>query len=322
MKYPLVSVVVPTYNQPALLEQALASVFAQTFTDYEVVVVNDGSTDDTAQRLEAYGDRIRLINQANKGIGVARNRGLDEARGRFIATLDHDDIWRPEKLAVQVKFMQDHPCCVAAFSPYARSTSPSSSAFDVDVVCDGHSMVKQPALWISKHYYFAMSSTMIVESSVAKKIRYDPTIGAYEDYPFYIKLFSIGNIGITGNKILAIYRVHSSNSSSSPSHHFNGIRLLRHLQANREFISSKYQSDEDVEILLASVARGAIAAQLFYGAQWNGLRLYFSEFGAQVRQQRWRFLLAFLIGLLLPGKIVKKFWARVSQLSSSIAWKV
>src|SRR4051794_18857373 len=119
MSTPLVSVVVPTYNQPVLLLETLQSVFAQTFDDFEVIVVNDGSTDDTAARVEALAreepelvrGRLRLISQANQGIGAARNRGIDEARGKYVAMLDHDDLWLPEKLAAQVAFYERTPEC-------------------------------------------------------------------------------------------------------------------------------------------------------------------------------------------------------------------
>src|SRR5665213_1499013 len=102
MTNPSISVVIPTYNRPDLLRETLDSVFAQTFGDYEVIVVNDGSTDTTAGRLEemraTYGERLRVITTTTGGVGAARHRGIDEARGTYVATLDHGGIWRTRRL--------------------------------------------------------------------------------------------------------------------------------------------------------------------------------------------------------------------------------
>lgn len=102
---PLVSVVVPCYNQARFLKQTVESVLAQTLTDWECLLINDGSTDDTpevAQRLAAADSRIRYVEQANRGLSGARNRGLDESRGRYIQLLDSDDLLLPRKLEIQV----------------------------------------------------------------------------------------------------------------------------------------------------------------------------------------------------------------------------
>jgi O-antigen biosynthesis protein len=108
---PLVSVVLPTYNRAHLLPRTLRSVSAQTFGDFEVLVVDDGSTDDSASVVAAHGDgRVRYLRQpANAGVGAARNRGLREARGDLIAFLDSDDEWLPEKLERQVAVLRDAP---------------------------------------------------------------------------------------------------------------------------------------------------------------------------------------------------------------------
>jgi glycosyltransferase involved in cell wall biosynthesis len=106
-----VSVVIPAYRHRDYVLLTLESVFAQTFTDYEVIVVNDGSPDDTADLLRplAQAGRIRYIEQTNRGQGAARNRGIAEARGEFIALLDDDDLWPPDKLAWQVEALRRHP---------------------------------------------------------------------------------------------------------------------------------------------------------------------------------------------------------------------
>ena len=95
---PKVSVIIPVYNGAATIGRALASVFAQTFTDYEVVVVNDGSTDATASVLAGYGDRIRVVTQANRGLPAARNSGIRASSGEYVAFIDDDDEWLPQML--------------------------------------------------------------------------------------------------------------------------------------------------------------------------------------------------------------------------------
>ena len=109
---PKVSVVIPTYNRAAVVPRAIESVLAQTVTDLEVVVVDDGSSDGTGQILgEIFGDRIRYYAQANQGVSVARNKGVEEARGEWIAFLDSDDLWESEKLEWQFKALERFSSC-------------------------------------------------------------------------------------------------------------------------------------------------------------------------------------------------------------------
>jgi glycosyltransferase involved in cell wall biosynthesis len=105
---PRVSVVIPTYNREWSLTEALQSVQDQTYTDYEVIVVDDGSTDATPALLEAW-DNIRVLSQERRGVSAARNRGVRAASGEFIAFLDSDDYWLPGKLAAQVAFFDANP---------------------------------------------------------------------------------------------------------------------------------------------------------------------------------------------------------------------
>lgn len=123
---PRVSVVVPTYNRGHLIGQALDSVLAQTYRNFEVIVVDDGSTDDTLSVLARYGDRIRVISQPNWGQGgsYARNAGIHEATGEFIAFLDSDDLWLPEKLERQIAVLDADPNLAWVYS--------DSEAFDGD----------------------------------------------------------------------------------------------------------------------------------------------------------------------------------------------
>lgn len=105
---PFFTVIIPTYNRAALLREALDSVFAQDFADFEVIVVDDGSTDNTAAAAANYGNRIRFLRQSNQGPGAARNAGIREAQGEYVAFLDSDDLWFPWTLAVYRQILEKH----------------------------------------------------------------------------------------------------------------------------------------------------------------------------------------------------------------------
>lgn len=109
---PKVSVIVPVYNRAAPVCAAIDSVLAQTFKDFELIVVDDGSTDATPLKLAAYGDKIKIIRQPNRGVSAARNAGIKAARGGLIAFLDSDDVWLPHKLAAQTAFFNANPAAV------------------------------------------------------------------------------------------------------------------------------------------------------------------------------------------------------------------
>jgi glycosyltransferase involved in cell wall biosynthesis len=128
MKNPKVSVVIPTYNRAAKVRDTIESVLGQTVTDLEVIVVDDGSTDDTGKVLgEIFGDRIRYYPQANQGVSVARNKGIAEARGQWIAFLDSDDLWEREKLEWQFKALERHaPQCGACYTDVRFLNSPET----------------------------------------------------------------------------------------------------------------------------------------------------------------------------------------------------
>ena len=107
---PRVSVIMPAYNASDFIREAVDSILAQTFGDFELIILNDGSTDDTQAIVESYEDeRIRLVNKANSGVASTLNEGLKLAKGEFIWRHDADDISLPQKLERQIQFMEEHP---------------------------------------------------------------------------------------------------------------------------------------------------------------------------------------------------------------------
>jgi glycosyltransferase involved in cell wall biosynthesis len=106
---PTVSVIIPTYNRWPMIAEAVESVLAQSFTALEVIVIDDGSDDGTVDRLQKYAASLRVISQERRGVAAARNSGVRNAQGRYVAFLDSDDLWLSGKLEIQTAFMAQHP---------------------------------------------------------------------------------------------------------------------------------------------------------------------------------------------------------------------
>jgi glycosyltransferase involved in cell wall biosynthesis len=106
---PLVSVVIPTHNRWPMIAEAVQSVLTQTFGDFELIVVDDGSIDNTARLLSSCDSRVQVLSQPHTGVAAARNAGVARSRGKYIAFLDSDDLWSPAKLAIQADFMEHNP---------------------------------------------------------------------------------------------------------------------------------------------------------------------------------------------------------------------
>lgn len=146
MNQPLVSVIIPAYKVAPYLAETLESVFAQTFSDFEVILVNDGSpdTDEMEKVIEPYRDRIVYLRQENRGAGAARNAGLRSARGRYVAFLDGDDIWLPNFLSEMVSFIETGPgydlvyanALLFGASPVAGLTYMDTNPSSGEVTCE------------------------------------------------------------------------------------------------------------------------------------------------------------------------------------------
>lgn len=120
----LVSVVIPAYNCAKTVGETLDSVLAQTYPNVEIIVINDGSRDDTASVLASYGSKIRFVTQKNTGLAGARNAGMALARGEFIAWLDADDLCEPDRISLQVDYLQQDPTillCSTDFSAFCNT---------------------------------------------------------------------------------------------------------------------------------------------------------------------------------------------------------
>lgn len=213
----LVSVIIPAYNAQRFLPITLSSARAQTYPDLEIIVVNDGSTDATPEIAEAVAEvdkRVRVIHQRNCGVAAARNRGIVEARGRYVAPLDADDIWHPQNIALQVEAL--------------RAAGPDTAlSYAWYVSIDEHgrfrSSGRQNRLCASREVVAALmpgnfigngSSVVMRRTQVESVGGYDSSLRArggegYEDHALYLALAERWNFTVVPQYLIA-YRYHAA----------------------------------------------------------------------------------------------------------------
>jgi glycosyltransferase involved in cell wall biosynthesis len=198
-----VSVIVPAFNGERYLEEALRSAVRQSLPPSEVIVIDDGSTDRTAEIAEGFGDPVRCIRQANAGVAGARNRGLSVATGEFIAFLDHDDVWPPEKLEIQVAALRANP--------------------DVGIV-SGRMRVFGGALpgraWSAEGRREAQAGAYLAAALIRRSVfdrvgLLDEEIGhAADDLEFFVRARDLGVKRRTLEDVTLLYRWHGENTST------------------------------------------------------------------------------------------------------------
>jgi glycosyltransferase involved in cell wall biosynthesis len=217
MRSPLVSVIIPTYNRSSLICKTVENVLRQTYQKLEVIVVDDGSTDDSLERLRVFGSRIRVITQENGGPSAARNKGLEVASGEIIAFQDSDDEWLPTKLERQVSILdragKEVPCCICNATMHFRGKPPITS-FNLAFI--------HPALpeGIWSNVAEVLSSTFIlfnqcaaIRSDALRRVGgFDESLRFMEDYDLSLRLLSEGNSWAFISDPLVVWRQGSPDS--------------------------------------------------------------------------------------------------------------
>jgi glycosyltransferase involved in cell wall biosynthesis len=233
---PLVSVIIPTYNRAWCVERAVDSVLTQTIRDVELVVVDDGSNDDTARRLAAYGPALQVISQANRGVSAARNTGIAAARGRWIALLDSDDYWLPEKLKVQVDWLAAHPeykiCQTEEIwirngqqvNPKKRHLKFGGYIFER---CLPLCLVSPSAVMIHRHLLRAVGG-------------FDESLPACEDYDLWLRIACRHPIGLVEQPLIVKTGGHSDQLSRAPELDKFRIRALAKILRSGDLSSAQY----------------------------------------------------------------------------------
>ncbi|MCH7600785.1 MAG: glycosyltransferase family 2 protein [Myxococcales bacterium] len=209
MHRPTVTVFIPVYNRGRYLAQAVDSMLAQTYRDFEILIIDDGSEDDSLEIARSYRDpRVRVeANSKNIGNTPTRNRGIDLSRGRYIATLDSDDFAMPERLAKQVAYLEAHKDCVAVGSWIRKQDDMTGTSR-----LKRHPLTsREMKAWFPWNNSLSQTSIM-VRADTLKLLRYDESYEQCQDYDLHIRLsreHDIANLP----EALTVKRLHSEQTT-------------------------------------------------------------------------------------------------------------
>lgn len=246
---PTVSVIIPTYNRATLLRRAVDSALSQTMSELEVLVVDDGSSDDTAGVIGSYGDaRLRYLRQAsNMGVSAARNRGMREARGEFIAFLDSDDEWLPHKLELQVERLRQSPSDVGLLYGAVENHDEGGHR-DTHVPSHRGDVFDD---FLTVNVIHGTSSVVIRRSVVATVGFFDEGIPAIEDYDYWLRVARFFRVDFVEEPVSRYYDLRSQDRKS--------VNVQENLEARAWFYdkhgAAMRQADVAHHFLLRSVRR-------------------------------------------------------------------
>ena len=256
---PLVSVVIPAFNQERFLGEAIESALQQTYATREVIVIDDGSTDATAEVIASFGSGVRSVRQQNRGTGAARNAGVAAASGELVALLDHDDRWLPNRLALQVPLIVDPSIALVhgGVRVFRSETGEVTSEVLPPARMDIHDLIG----WCT----VACSTTLFRRVDVLAAGGFDEALRGTDDWDLWIRLLDRG-VAVGVPQILSEMRIHATNQGGDPERVLTeGLRVVERHRQHHPGCADCHDAAERARIGLldhyyASVAVSADAA--------------------------------------------------------------
>jgi GT2 family glycosyltransferase len=255
MNKPKVSVIIPTYNGMAYLPEAVDSVLRQTFRDFELIIVDDGSSDHTWEWFSQVSDpRVKFITQKNQGSAAARNKGIAIAQGEYIALLDADDLWKPSKLEKQVGFLDENPS-IALVDTWVVLIDEDGKSTGRIVVSKAEGNVWKQLVQFKP--VCSCDSTPLIRRSCLKTVgMFDENLLFLEDLDLWIRLVAAYSFGVIKEPLVR-YRQHSNSKST---------KYLETLLAFRQVIEKAFQSSPTELLYLRDRGYGRVNLYLAWRA--------------------------------------------------------
>jgi glycosyltransferase involved in cell wall biosynthesis len=264
---PLISVIIPTYNRAKFVCEAINSVLRQSYDDFEILVVDDGSNDNTHEKLSGYGNKIRLIKQERKGVSSARNRGITEAEGKYIAFLDSDDLFSKRKLELQMDLIKKTGDCHICYT--------NEKWFLDGVYKNQLARHKKYSGWIFERTLplcIVSPSSVVIERSVINRCGgFDEKFVVCEDYEFWIRLSLYYPFHFI-DKPLVIKR---GGHSDQLSQKYWGMDRFR-VRALEKIITTQVLTDEQRELVVDMIIKKSRV--LYTGALKRGKKRVFEYY--------------------------------------------
>jgi glycosyltransferase involved in cell wall biosynthesis len=334
---PTVSVVIPTYNNARYIGTALDSVFAQSCAPVEVIVVDDGSTDDTKEVVSRYGERVRYVYQPNQGLAVARNTGLSVARGDCLTYLDADDVWEPDNLLVKSSVLLQRPDLSGVFSEFsvfhesrvlheqgtlhmfpvfARTGKTMAEVFgrcDYVTIPGGRQVLLRSGHIFATLFWgnFILPTSMVLRRSCALEIgEFRPELRTQQDYEYWLRVSRRHALGRVEEPLVR-YRRHASQLTDYSRIEKIMLAVRRIVQQyEKEFRESGRHRDyrrrmSGIETDLAKVYIG----QRRLPEAWASLK-------ASVHHHPWNSdIYVAMVAALMPNQLLKRLMKRAHRVS-------
>jgi glycosyltransferase involved in cell wall biosynthesis len=224
---PLVSVVIPAYNAAWCIRRAVDSVLAQSFRDFELIVVDDGSTDDTAAILAGYGDALRVVSKPNGGLSSARNAGIAAAQGKYVAFLDADDWWLPGKLATQVALMESRPDLLFCSTVSGVQTPEGQRLADWRCGRDDRRSALECIFAVNAFVAGSGSAVLAKREAFQRAGSFDESLRSLEDIDMWMRLAALGGFSCIDETLVFIEKSASSMSGNLDVMRASAIQVMR-----------------------------------------------------------------------------------------------
>jgi glycosyltransferase involved in cell wall biosynthesis len=263
---PTVSVVIPSYNHGEYIEECIQSVLDQTFQDFEIIITDDGSIDDTVQKIEGFTDpRIKLfVHEENQGASIAENNCLLHSRGKYIGVINSDDVWYPEKLEVQVDYLEDHPEVVAIFGQVDWINENS------DIINDDRNKYQQTFqvenrsryMWL-RHFFIVGNNLCHPTSLIRKELfqevgQFNPNLANLPDLDLWVRLCLKYDLCILDQKLIQ-FRKSSIEANASGDTSKNQVRIRFELKQIMDHYLKIQDPDELLSIFPEAAAYGEVS---------------------------------------------------------------
>ena len=206
-----VSIIIPNYNRVALVKETLDNMLLQTCLKKEIIVVDDGSTDESVEVLKRYGNRIKLIVQENQGVGAARNKGLQHAEGTFIQFMDSDDLAGPKKIENQIKTLEANNADIV-YGPWAKVEIKDRTLISREKVIQQKPLPpsRSPVEWHVSQWSMVLQSCLFRKSILDKAGNFRTDWKVAEDQDLFARCLLAGGKLVHANNSITFYRLHES----------------------------------------------------------------------------------------------------------------